>query len=164
MNGIGRHLSSHITRWYANHLAVPANALLGVRIVRVDPASGAVTVKLASRRSNRNAAGTVHGAAIFALAETVHGAAVLWQHSPLRHRMFTKTASLRFIAPGKGDLFTTYTLGDELSQRIESELGTSGRCEVAAESEVRDSKGSEIARLHATYVVLRAKPRRRDAS
>lgn len=158
MKGIVRKLRSGFKLWYANHLAVPGNALLGIRIVRVDPASGQVTVKLKNRKNIHNAAGTVHGAAIFALAETVHGTAVMWQHSPRRHRMFTKTASLRFVAPGRGELFTTYALSDEIRSRLETELGTVGRCEVTAESRVRDANGAEVATLDATYVVLRSHP------
>lgn len=144
-----------VKRWYGNYIAVPANTVMGIRIAEVAPDSSRVVVRLKNMRNNRNAAGTVHGAALFALAETVHGTAVMWQFSPLRHRMFTKTADLEFLMPGRGELVVEYSLSSELLQRISGELAEQGRSEVAAESCVRNLGGEIVAKLSATYVVLR---------
>jgi acyl-coenzyme A thioesterase PaaI-like protein len=147
---------NRVKRWYGNYFAVPANTAMGIRIVDVADDSSRVVVRLKDMRGNRNAAGTVHGAAIFALAETVHGTAVLWQFSPWRHRMFTKTAYLEFLAPGRGELVVEYSLSSELLDRIGRDLAEHGRSEVPAESLVKDLQGAEVARLTATYVVLRS--------
>lgn len=156
--GAGRRaprLLALIKRWYGNYFAVPANTVMGVRIAEVAADSSRVVVRLKNMRKNRNAAGTVHGAAMFALAETVHGTAVLWQFSPLRRRMFTKTAQLEFLAPGRGELFVEYSLERELLDRIGCELAEHGRSEVSAQSCVRDMDGEIVAKLSASYVVLR---------
>lgn len=141
-------------RGYANYLAVPANTAMGIRIVEVAADSSRVVIRLKDRRKNQNAAGTVHGGVLFALAETVHGMAVLWQFSPLAHRMFTKTAHLEFLAPGRGELRVEYGLSRALLDRIRRDLAQ-GRAEVRAESCVRDRRGALVAKLSATYVVLR---------
>lgn len=142
-------------RGYANYLAVPANTAMGIRIVEVAADSSRVVIRLKDRRKNQNAAGTVHGGVLFALAETVHGMAVLWQFSPLVHRMFTKTAYLEFLAPGRGELRVEYGLSRELLDQIKRDLAGQGRAEVRAESSVRDKNGALVAKLSATYVVLR---------
>lgn len=142
-------------RGYANYLAVPANTAMGIRIVEVAADSSRVVIRLKDRRKNHNAAGTVHGGVLFALAETVHGMAVLWQFSPLAHRMFTKTAHLEFVAPGRGELRVEYGLSRELLDRIRRDLAGPGRTEIRAESCVRDRRGALVAKLSATYVVLR---------
>jgi len=144
-----------VKRWYGNYIAVPANMVMGIRIAEVASDSSRVVVRLKNMRSNRNAAGTVHGAALFALAETVHGTAVMWQFSPLRHRMFTTKAYLEFLTPGRGELVVDYSLSSELLHRIGRELAEHGRSEVSAESFVRDGDGVIVAKLCATYVVLR---------
>ncbi len=148
-------LLSLLKRWYANYIAVPANRVMGIRIAEVASDSSRVVVRLKNRRSNRNVAGTVHGAALFALAETVHGTAVMWQFSPLRHRMFTRTANLEFLMPGRGELVVDYSLSSELLHRISGELTAQGRAEVSAKSCVRNLDGEIVAKLSATYVVLR---------
>jgi len=130
---------------------------MGVRIVAVTADSSRVVVRLKNIRNNRNAAGTVHGAALFALAETVHGTAVLWQFPPTLHRMFTKTAYLEFLAPGRGELIAEYSLSRELLDRIGRELDEHGRSEVSTASCVRDRDGEVVAILSATYVVLRGR-------
>jgi len=144
-----------IKRWYGNYIAVPANTVMGIRIAEVASDSSRVVVRLKNMRNNRNAAGTVHGAALFALAETVHGTAVMWQFSPILHRMFTKTAHLEFLTPGRGELVVDYSLSRDLLLRIGSELTEQGRSEISAESCVRDMAGEIVAKLSATYVVLR---------
>ena len=144
-----------VKRWYVNYFAVPANTVMGIRIVEVASDSSRVVVRLKNMRNNRNAAGTVHGAALFALAETVHGTAVLWQFSPVLHSMFTKTAYLEFLTLGRGELVVDYSLSRELLDRIGRELAEQGRSELSAESCVRDMDGEAVAKLSATYVVLR---------
>jgi hypothetical protein len=73
-------------RWFVER-AVPLNRAIGLRVEEVAPDSSRVVLSLAERRRNRNAGGTIHGAVLTALAETIHGVAVLWQFSPDRHTM-----------------------------------------------------------------------------
>lgn len=149
-------LAERSKRWYAGFL-VPFNRAVGIRVVAAENVDGDArfAVRLKDRRSNHNAAGTVHGGAILALAETVHGAAILWRFTPDKHRMFTKSARIDYLTPGCGELFVEYRLSRELRERIESELAALDRAEVAMESIVTDGIGQHVARLNASYVILR---------
>lgn len=147
-------LAPYIKKWFVEYL-VPANRALGIRIHEVAPDSSRVVLSLPRRRRNLNVGGTVHGAAIMALAETVHGVAVLWQFPPARHRMVTKTTRLEFLAPARASLRTTFSLSQAVREHIEAELSAGGRCDVEFESTVTDGDGKEIARLSASYQIRR---------
>jgi uncharacterized protein (TIGR00369 family) len=136
-------------------LAVPANRAVGLRIGEVTADSGLVVVTLPPRRRNENVGGTIHGGVLLALAETVHGIAVLWQFSPARHTMVSKESRIEFVAPARGELSVRFGLDPGTRQRIADELERSGRSEVQLASVVRDAAGHEVARLFATYVVQR---------
>jgi uncharacterized protein (TIGR00369 family) len=140
--------------WYAER-AVPFNRLVGIRIVRIEPDSSRVVLRLPYAKRNLNAGSTVHGGAVLALAETVHGVAVLWQFAPAMHRMFTKRAEIDFVTPGRGDLTVTFCLSAETKAAISSELDATGRSEVSLHSDVSDAEGRRVATLSATYVILR---------
>lgn len=134
---------------------VPFNRHVGVKVIVAAPDSSRVVLHLPLRHRNLNLAGTVHGAALFALAETVHGVAVLWQFPPSRYRMFTKTAHIEFLAKARGDLYVTFGLPEPTRREIEAALQTRGRAEVTLQASVDSSDGHAVAMLCATYVVWR---------
>lgn len=135
--------------------AVPFNRALGIRIVSVAEDSSSVILRLPPRGRNRNVAGTVHGGATLALAETVHGVALLWQFSPSEHLMFTKRAALEFLSPARGELRVSFGLDSTTRASVESALRSSGRCELSLTCTVTDRPGEPVAELDATYVIRR---------
>lgn len=134
---------------------VPFNRHVGIKIITVTPDSSRVVLHLPLRRRNLNVAGTVHGAALFALAETVHGVAVLWQFPPPMHRMFTKAAHIEFLARARGDLYVSFELPEATRCEIETAIEACGRAEITLQAGVDSSDGQVVATLCATYVVLR---------
>ena len=145
-------LRARIKRWAAEYL-VPANRMLGIRVVYVARDSSSVVLRLPSRRRNQNLDGTVHGGVILALAETAHGIAVLWQFSPRDYSMVTKTAQLSFLAPGRDELTVRFGLGRAVRERIARDLADHRRAEVELTDFVVDAAGRQIAELRATYVI-----------
>ncbi|MEW5864100.1 MAG: YiiD C-terminal domain-containing protein [Pseudomonadota bacterium] len=141
-------------RLFTEH-GVPFNRALGLKVVEVAPDSSRVALRLPHRRRNTNDGGSVHGGAILALAESVHGVAVLWQFSPREHRMVTKHAAIRYLAPAHGEIRVAFSLEPDMKLRIATELGRSGKCEFSLSSVVRDEHDAEVARLDATYVIRR---------
>jgi uncharacterized protein (TIGR00369 family) len=141
-------------RWAAAYL-VPFNRASGIRVAEIAADSSDVMLTLQHRKRNQNLDGTVHGGVIMALAETVHGVAVMWQFPPHRYSMVTKQAWIEFLAPGQGQLQTRFHLDAEVRTRLRTELAERGRCEVTLESRVTGAGGADVARLKATYVVRR---------
>ena len=151
-------LTPRLRRWFVER-GVPLNRAIGLRIDHVASDSSRVALRLPARRRNLNVGGTVHGAAITALAESVHGVAVLWQFSPSDHVMVTRELRVEFLAPGRGTLHVEFALDASLRRSIAEELARVGRCGVRLTSEVADDAGSTVARLVGSYVIGR---RRQD--
>ncbi len=147
-------LTPLLRRWFVER-GVPLNRAIGLRVDHVASDSSRVSLRLPARRRNLNVGGTVHGAAITALAESVHGVAVLWQFSPSDHVMVTRQLRVEFLAPGRGTLFAEFALDRELRRSIAAELARSGRCDVRLASEVVDGRGNTVARLVGSYVIRR---------
>lgn len=126
---------------------------MGIRIERVDLKSGEVVLKLKNRNRNRNVGGTIHGGVIVALAETVHGVAVLWRFSPSHHSMVSKEIRVVFLAPGRGILRSHFQLTPSLCENIAADLQAKKKCEIELVSLVTNQSGKEIARLTGKYVI-----------
>jgi 1,4-dihydroxy-2-naphthoyl-CoA hydrolase len=146
--------ASRVKRWFVQYL-VPFNRRIGLHIEYVAPDSSEVVLRLPARRGNRNVGGTIHGGAIMALAESVHGVAVLWQFPPARHLMFAKESRIEFLAPARGELTVSFSLEPAVRDRIASELEANGRCLIELVSVVKARDGTDIARLTATYHLRR---------
>lgn len=141
-------------RWFVQYF-VPFNRRIGLRVEHVAPDSSRVVLRLPASRGNRNPGKTIHGGAILALAESVHGVAVLWQFSPATHSMVATTSRIEFLAPGRGELTVSFRLEPAVRDRIAAELDAGGRCLVELTSIVKDREGVDIARLTATYHIRR---------
>ncbi len=130
---------------------VPANRRLGIKIDFISNESNLFVLKLPFRRKNLNVAGTVHGSAIMALAETVHGVAVFWRFPPKNTVMFTKSTELKFVSPGRGDLFVKFQLDKEMISNLEFNYSTSNKSEIEMMSIVEDVNGEVVAILKNIY-------------
>jgi acyl-coenzyme A thioesterase PaaI-like protein len=144
----------HAKRWLVEQ-GVPLNRAIGLRIDEIAPDSSHVVLSLPGRRRNRNVGGTIHGAVITALAETVHGVAVLWQFSPARHAMVSRELHVEFIGPARGDLRVEFGLDDAQRRKIDAALSRQGRCDIQLECLVTDTSGVAVARLRGSYLVRR---------
>jgi uncharacterized protein (TIGR00369 family) len=149
-----------LKKWFVE-FGVPMNRAIGLRIDEVTHDSSRVVIRLPARRRNMNVGGTIHGGVITALAETVHGIAVLWQFPPSDHLMVSRRLNVEFIHPARGALRVEYSLAESVRAQIDMELTQSGKCDVQLFSEVKDAKGIIVARLEGTYAI---RIRRRDVS
>jgi uncharacterized protein (TIGR00369 family) len=143
-----------LKKWYVEY-GVPMNRAIGLCLDEVAADSSRVVVRLPFRRRNLNVDGTVHGGVIAALAETVHGIAVLWQFSPAEHFMVSRELRVEFVAPGRGALTVEFALEASVRRQIEVALAESGSCDVQFTSEVNDAEGKTVARLAGSYVIRR---------
>jgi uncharacterized protein (TIGR00369 family) len=143
-----------VKKWFVEY-GVPMNRAMGLCLDEVASDSSRVVVRLPPRRRNLNVGGTVHGGVITALAETVHGIAVLWQFSPAEHLMVSRELRMEFVAPGRGTLTAQFALDESVRRQIAAALAEKGSCEVQLKSEVRDAGGRTVARLTGTYLIRR---------
>jgi uncharacterized protein (TIGR00369 family) len=132
---------------------VPMNRTMGIKLKSISDSETVLGMK--RKRKNLNYGGTVHGAAIMALAETVHGVSVLSKIGAFNNIMVSKKTDLTFLKKAKGYLEVRFRLGEDKGNRIEQRLQEKGRCEVDLKSEVIDQAGDHVAVLNATYHIKR---------
>jgi len=90
-----------------------------------------------------------------ALAEAVHGVAVLWHFSPGAHRMYTKEIRMQYLKPARGTLLVTFRLESRMRRAISDALARDGACDLVLSSDVVDGRETPVARCSATYTVFR---------
>ena len=148
----------HVYSWLMKlsiEYLVPANRRMGIKIESMIPGNQTIILRLPYRRKNFNVGGTVHGSAIMALAETVHGVAVLTRFKPDNHFMFTKEINLKYLKKATSELFVRFNLGQQILSKIENELNAHGIFELELESTVTDTSEASIAQLKAVYHIKR---------
>lgn len=129
------------------------NRTLGIKLQAMDHDQTVMTMK--SRRKISNYGGTTHGGAILALAETVHGGAVLNKIGAFNYSMVTKSCHLTFLKKARGNLKVRFTLSPEDEAHIKRHLKDNGRCEIELVSLVTDDQGDPMAELTALYHIKR---------
>lgn len=137
---------------------VPMNRSLGIKLEHISDTETVLSMK--RKRKNLNYGGTVHGAAIMALAETVHGMSVLNRIGAFENLMVSKNVDLTFKKKAMGDLQVRFQLGKEREDFIVQELNEKGVCEVELESSVTDQSGDAVAMLAATYHIRQLKKKK----
>ena len=90
-----------------------------------------------------------------ALAETIHGGAVLNKIGAFENLMVTKNCELKFLKRGKGNLKVRFILSNESEAYIKRHLENEGKCEIELVSTVTDSQGDTVAVLTALYYIKR---------
>jgi uncharacterized protein DUF4442 len=128
---------------------VPANRSLGIRLKSVDGKK--ITMSLKKCRKNTNYGGTVHGAAMMALGETIHGMGVLQQIGTFDHMMVSKNTNMAFLKKGKGELQVAFELDSSTEDFIKEELSKNDKCIVNLTAEIKDTEGDVISILSADY-------------
>jgi uncharacterized protein (TIGR00369 family) len=137
---------------FVNYL-VPMNRTLGIKLKAMEENETVMTMK--GRRKITNYGGSIHGGAIMALAETVHGGAVLNKIGAFENLMVTENCNLKFLKKAKGDLKVQFRLSAENEAAIKSHLNENGKCEIELVSAVTDDKGDTVAELTALYHITR---------
>ncbi len=132
---------------------VPMNRSLGIKIKSIDDFETVLSLK--RKYKNLNYGGTIHGAAIMALAETVHGVTILWKFPPINHLMVSKKSNLTFLKKAKGNLEVRFQLSKDKEEYINKQLSENGVCEIELKSAVTDKHGNSVAELLATYHIRR---------
>lgn len=131
---------------------IPFNHTIGMTLEAIEP-DGTVSLRLAARGSNRNAAGTVHGAAIMALAESVHGAALSYglREKHAGCRIFTKRPQIAFLKKVTSELRVSCRIDAHVLADISTRLDQTGKSQASLTSTVRDTNDNAVATLEASY-------------
>jgi acyl-coenzyme A thioesterase PaaI-like protein len=128
----------------------------GIRIVRIAGDWKRLDAELRLRWWNRNALGTMFGGSLFALMDPFY--ALLMQHHLGRgYNIWTKSAMVEFLSPGRSVAQATFLLTGEIVEEIRAATQDGGKCEPQFLAVVSDPEGKVIARANLTFHIRRVR-------
>jgi acyl-coenzyme A thioesterase PaaI-like protein len=110
----------------------------------------------------RNHVGTLHAGALFTLGETASGAAIAGALAPIlgEVRPLATAARIQYLRSARGEIVATATIPE--AGTLQARVASEGRVAVLASVSLRDTKGTEVARLEVDWMVLGPRPRESD--
>lgn len=116
----------------------------------------ALDVRLKLRFWNSNYVGTQFGGSLFAMTDPFY-MVILVRRLGRGYIVWDKSASIRYLKPGKTDCFARFEIQDEELTTLKSEVDEKGRIDWVRLIEIRDRNGVVIAEVEKTlYIATRA--------
>jgi acyl-coenzyme A thioesterase PaaI-like protein len=132
----------------------PPFLFTGVRVLHIADDWSEARVALRLRRWNRNYVGTQFGGALFAMADP------FWMLLMINrlgrdHVVWDRAAEIRFVAPGRGDVFAHFVLDDERVEKVRA-AAAGGRVLEWFETTITTADGEPVAVVRKQLHVRRA--------
>jgi acyl-coenzyme A thioesterase PaaI-like protein len=118
----------------------------GVRVTYVSDDLRAVNVEMPLTSYNRNFVGTQFGGSLYAMCDPFFMLMVMMNLGP-EYVVWDKSASIRFVKPGRGRVHACFELSGQRLAAIRDEVDRDGRSEPEFRVEVKDDQGEVIARV-----------------
>lgn len=116
----------------------------GIKVLSISSDFSEIKAKLKLRFYNRNYVGTAFGGSIYSFVDPFY-MLMLIQKLGKGYIVWDKAASIKFIKPGKTDLFATFKIDDEEVERIKNELKSSPKVEPIYTLEIKDKNDELVA-------------------
>ena len=150
-------MSPRLLRWGMN--LWPPFGGAGIRVRHIADDWSEVRVELRAGRLRRNFVGTHYGGSLFSMTDPFY-ALMLMHRLGERYLVWDQSASIDFIAPGRGKVTALFHLSAEKTREIEHQAAAGQKVLPQFDVEVRDDAGQLVARVRKTLYV-RLKPRYR---
>lgn len=124
----------------------------GIKVERIDPDFTKIEAKLKLRFYNRNYVGTAFGGSLYAFVDPFL-MLMLIEKLGRGYIVWDKAASIKFIKPGKSDVFATFEISNEEIERIKNELMHSPKLEPVYKIEIKDKNNELIALVEKTLYI-----------
>jgi acyl-coenzyme A thioesterase PaaI-like protein len=152
-SAVGKRRLFKLLRFYPPFLGA------GVRVTHVADDLRAVEVEMPLTRFNRNYVGTQFGGSLYSMCDPFFMLMVMMNLGP-DYVVWDKSASIRFVRPGRGRVHACFALPVQRLAAIRDEVERQGRSEPEFHVEVKDDSGEVVARVNK---VLQVRPRHGDA-
>ena len=114
-------------------------------------------VRLKLRFWNANFVGTQYGGLIFSLTDPFY-MIMLMKNLGDSYVIWDKSATIKFLHPGRTDLIAEFTLSEEDLKQIREEVEANGRCEWNRLVEVKNIHGEVVAEAHKVVSIKKKVP------
>lgn len=128
----------------------------GIRVTRIAPDFRCVVVEMPLRLTNRNDFGTHFGGSLYAMTDPFF--ALMVQHNlPAGYRVWDKSASIDFVAPGRGRVRAEFRLEQDDIDAILKMTACGDKHLHLFKVDVVDAEGLVVARVEKIVYVRRSK-------
>ena len=116
-------------------------------IKRFHPGFRGVDVKINKSLFNKNYNGSIYGGTIYGATDPFYALLFdqLLQRKGYKNRVWLKSASIQYLKPGRGDLFFTVVITDQMLAEAEEALTLTGKFVKAYPMEITDKSGEVCA-------------------
>lgn len=124
----------------------PPFLFTGIKIIEKSPDYRHMKVKLKLRFWTSNYLGTQYGGSMFSMTDAFY-MIMLIKNLGKGYSIWDKAASIRFLKPGKTDLFVEYNLSEKDLQSIKNELESNSRINWTRKIEIKDRNDEIVAEV-----------------
>lgn len=124
----------------------------GIKVLSIKDDFSEIKVCLKARFYNRNYLGTAYGGSIYSMVDPFY-VLMLLQLLGKGYIVWDQAAHIKFLKPGKTDLFTTFKITPEEVVRIKNELGHTNKIMPVYQVEIKNKEGELIALVDKTIYI-----------
>lgn len=151
----GRGLSPKHLRLLINFW--PPLLFAGIRVRKVAQDWRRVEAELHLRWWNRNALGSMFGGSLFSMTDPFYPL-MLQHHLGPDYAVWTKSAEIEFLRPGKSLARATFCLSDDQIAEIKAATADGEKLLPRFSTEITDPQGETIAQVECTIYVRKKRP------
>lgn len=122
----------------------PPFLFTGIKIQKVSKDYRQMTIRLKLRFWNSNYVGTQYGGSMFSMTDPFYMLMLLQNLGP-KYSVWDKSASIRYLKPGRSDLFAEFKLTEDDLKTIQTTLENQDKMEWNRTIEIKDKNGELIA-------------------
>jgi acyl-coenzyme A thioesterase PaaI-like protein len=130
----------------------PTYAFAGIRVRSISPDYSYARVELKLGLLNRNYFGTAFGGSLYAMVDPMYALMLASKLAPA-YVVWDKSASIRFLKPGRGRMVAEFRLSPERLEEIRQAAVRDGKHEPHFLIEIRDQQGTLIAEVEKVLYV-----------
>ena len=147
-----RNLSPRMLRFLMN--IWPPFVGAGIRVRHIGPDFRSVTVHMKLRWSNRNHVGAHFGGSLYAMADPFL-VVMLLHNLGGQYRVWDKSGSVEYIAPGRGRVWARFELNDHDLQQIRRMTEAGDKHLHLFNVDIKDDEGMVVARVEKVIYIRR---------
>ncbi len=137
-------LKANQTRWLLN--SWPPFWAAGIRVVEISDDWGYVKVRLRKYWFNRNYVNVHYGGSLFSMTDPFYMLMIM-QKLGKAYIVWDKTAEIKFIKPGRKDVYAEFRVSDQQISDYKQQLLTQDKIEPEFEIEIIDIEDNLISKV-----------------
>ena len=126
----------------------------GIRVSRTGSDQNEFVVRMKLRRWNANYVGTQYGGSLYSMCDPFYMLILIHELGP-GYVVWDKSATIRFIRPGRGMVTARFAIPADEIERIRAIVDETGRHEPVFVVQVTDDQGEPVAEVEKTLSVRR---------